>query len=82
MRSHTQSHRLHSHSIYQSNVKPMGILPAVGLGLTILILKALVPEIMSHIETTAIAFLTGAEHSAQAASALVASAHSFHLPQP
>ncbi|KND50630.1 MAG: hypothetical protein ABA06_04180 [Parcubacteria bacterium C7867-001] len=60
----------------------MGILQALGLGLTILVLKASVPEVFSHIEHTAVAFLNGAESSAMAASALIANAHAFHLPQP
>ena len=48
----------------------MGIFQALGLGLLILILKSLVPEILSHLESTAIAFLNGAEVSANVASQL------------
>lgn len=60
----------------------MGIFPAIGLGLTILILKALVPEIFSHIEGTAIAFLKGAELSATVASQLAATLPALHHLSP
>ncbi|MBU0750175.1 hypothetical protein KKH15_01515 [Patescibacteria group bacterium] len=58
----------------------MPISKALGLGLAILVLKALAPAIMTHIESTAIAFLSGAEVSAHAATNLAASAGSFSLP--
>ena len=59
----------------------MPISRALGLGLAILVLKALAPAIMTHIESTAIAFLSGAETSAQTATSLAASASSFQLEQ-
>ena len=55
----------------------MGILRALGLGLTILVLKSLVPELFSEIEGTALAALHGAKVSFIAASQIAATAGAF-----
>ncbi|HEX2792346.1 MAG TPA: hypothetical protein VHO23_01340 [Candidatus Paceibacterota bacterium] len=52
----------------------MPVFQAIGLGIAILTLKLLVPAVFSHIESTAIAFLQGAETSASVATGLAASA--------
>lgn len=52
----------------------MPLRKAIGLGICIIVLKLLVPEVLSALETTAIAFLKGAQTSASVASSLAASA--------
>lgn len=52
----------------------MPVFSALGLGIAIIVLKLLVPVVFSHIESTAIAFLSGAETSATIATDLAASA--------
>lgn len=66
----------------------MPIRKAIGLAIAILVLKFLVPDILSAIERVALAFLGGAERSARVASDLAAhvgavqiSHEPFVLPQ-
>ena len=47
---------------------------AVGLGVAIIVLKLLTPELFAEIHTTAVMFLDGAQVSARAATDLAASA--------
>ncbi len=58
----------------------MPIFGAIGLGVTIIVLKTLVPAIFAQLSATIIAFLHGAELSANAASQLAASAQALQLP--
>jgi len=52
----------------------MAFTKAIGLGIGIIVLKLLLPGVLSEIETTAIAFLRGAQVSASVATDLAASA--------
>lgn len=52
----------------------MPVLQALGLVMIIIALKLLVPNVMTHIEKTSIAFLQGAETSATVATMMAASA--------
>ena len=52
----------------------MPLFKAIGLGICIIVLKLLVPQVLSEIENTAIAFLQGAQVSASVAAGLAASA--------
>lgn len=58
----------------------MAITRALGLGIAILVLKAFAPAIMTQIENTAVAFLTGAATSAQVAASLASRAEHIQLP--
>lgn len=57
----------------------MPVLKAVGLGICIVVLKLLVPEVLSEAEAAAIAFLRGARVSAETASTLAASVGSVRI---
>lgn len=57
----------------------MAITKALGLGIGIIVLKLLVPEIFSHLEAVIISFLQGAQISATVASDLAASVGSAEL---
>lgn len=57
----------------------MPFFQAIGLGICILVLKFLVPNVLSEAERTAIAFLKGAQVSASVATDLAASAGSIEL---
>ncbi|MDB5264818.1 MAG: hypothetical protein JWN64_389 [Parcubacteria group bacterium] len=52
----------------------MPVLKALGLGVVIIVLKVLTPQIFSELQGTAIAFLHGAHVSADMATDLAASA--------
>lgn len=52
----------------------MAFTKAIGLGIGIIVLKLLLPGVLSEIEATAIAFLQGAQVSASVATDLAASA--------
>lgn len=52
---------------------------AIGLGIGIVVLKLLLPAVLTEIEHTAIAFLQGARISATVATDLAASAGSVEL---
>ena len=52
----------------------MAFTKALGLGIGIIVLKLLLPGVLSEIEATAIAFLQGAQVSASVATDLAASA--------
>ncbi len=52
----------------------MAFTKALGLGIAIIVLKVLLPSVLTEIEHTAIAFLTGAQVSAGVATDLAASA--------
>ncbi len=52
----------------------MAFTKAIGLGIVIIVLKLLLPGVLSEIEATAIAFLRGAQVSASVATDLAASA--------
>lgn len=52
----------------------MTLTKALGLGIAIIVLKLLLPGVLSEIEATAIAFLQGAQVSASVATDLAASA--------
>ena len=54
----------------------MAISKAIGLGISIIVLKILLPDVLLQIEETAIAFLGGAKMSADVATNLVASVES------
>lgn len=54
----------------------MPINKAIGLGISIIVLKILLPDVLVQIEETAIAFLGGAKISADVATDLAASAQS------
>jgi len=58
----------------------MPIFQVIGLALLIIVLKILVPAIFGQIETTVIAFLHGAQISADIASKLAASAGAIKFP--
>lgn len=57
----------------------MPFFQAIGLGICILVLRFLVPTVLSEAENTAIAFLKGAQVSAQVATDLAASAGDIEL---
>lgn len=66
----------------------MAFTKAIGLGVSIVVLKLLLPGVLVEIEHTAIAFLQGAQVSASVATDLAASAGSvrfsnepFELPR-
>ncbi|MDP2158502.1 MAG: hypothetical protein Q8K68_12435 [Nitrospirota bacterium] len=69
-RSVVRSNRLFIHDV------SMPITKAIGLGISIIVLKILLPDVLSQIEETAIAFLKGAKISADVATNLTASAQS------
>lgn len=52
----------------------MAFTKAIGLGIAIVVLKLLLPGVLTEIEHTAIAFLQGAQVSASVATDLAASA--------
>jgi len=52
----------------------MAFTKAIGLGIGIIVLKLLLPAVLTEIEHTAIAFLQGAQVSASVATDLAASA--------
>ena len=54
----------------------MRIRGAIGLGITIIVLRVLAPVIFDAIQQTALAFLNGARLSANVASAIATSASS------
>jgi hypothetical protein len=54
----------------------MGIFKAIGLGIAILVLQWLVPQVFTEIEKTAVLFLQGAQASAITATNIAASAGS------
>lgn len=54
----------------------MPIFQAIGLGILILVLQCFVPNVLHQLEATTLAFLRGAELSANVATSLVASADS------
>lgn len=58
----------------------MPIFKAIGLGILILVLQTSAPKVLHQLETTTLAFLRGAEISANAATNLAASASSLTLP--
>lgn len=75
-------------SVYPFISSRMAITRAIGLGICIIVLKILLPGVLSAIEDTAIAFLAGAQAGATVASSLAASAGSasfsnepFELPR-
>ncbi|MES2668241.1 MAG: hypothetical protein V4644_00935 [Patescibacteria group bacterium] len=51
----------------------MAFTKAIGLGIAIVVLKILLPEVLTEIENTAIAFLKGAQVLASVATDLAAS---------
>lgn len=57
----------------------MPVFRALGLGIAIIVLKILLPGVLSEIEDTAIAFLRGARVSASVASDLAASAGDIRI---
>jgi len=57
----------------------MPFFQAIGLGICILVLKFLVPTVLTEAEQTAIAFLKGAQVSASVATDLAASTGSIPL---
>ncbi|MBU2194815.1 hypothetical protein KJ894_02705 [Patescibacteria group bacterium] len=59
----------------------MPIFQAIGLGVCILVLKLLVPQILTEVEHTAIVFLKGAQLSAVVATDLVAGASAIQFSQ-
>lgn len=58
----------------------MPIFKAIGLGILILVLQTSAPKVLHQLETTTLAFLLGAEISANAATNLAASTSSLTLP--
>lgn len=73
---------------YQPTYMLMAFTKAIGLGIGIIVLKLLLPAVLTEIEQTAIAFLHGARVSATVATDLAASAGSvrfsnepFELPR-
>ena len=66
--------RLPIRAPYPFMTLPMAITKAIGLGIGIIVLKLLLPNVLSEIEQTAIAFLNGAQTGANVASTLAASA--------
>lgn len=59
----------------------MAITRALGLGIGIIVLKLLLPDVLAEIEHVAIAFLHGAQVSANVATDLAASAGSVRFSQ-
>ncbi len=59
----------------------MPIFQAIGLGICILVLKLLVPEILTELEHTALIFLKGAQTSALVATDLAASVGTVEFSQ-
>lgn len=59
----------------------MGIRNAIGFGIFIIVLKLLIPNILSEGEKTAISFLQGAQLSAGVASSLIGNTNSSSLPR-
>ncbi|MBU2159208.1 hypothetical protein KJ848_03440 [Patescibacteria group bacterium] len=59
----------------------MPILKALGLGVCILVLKLLVPQIFTELEQTALIFLRGAQTSALVATDLAASVGTIEFSQ-
>ena len=57
----------------------MAFTKAIGLGVAIIVLKLLLPDVLTEIERTAVAFLEGATVSAEVASQLAASAGSVQI---
>ncbi len=58
----------------------MPIFQAIGLGILILILQSSAPSVLRQAETTILAFLRGAEISANTATSLASAASSLHTP--
>lgn len=58
----------------------MPIFQALGLGILILVLQSLAPAVLHQTEATLLAFLRGAELSANRATALIGSTESPRLP--
>ena len=81
MHTHTPGPDI-SAPITQPNATNMPIFHALGLGVLILILGWLVPNVLSELEATVIAFLHGARVSADVAATLAASAGSTHASIP
>lgn len=59
----------------------MGIRNAIGFGIFIIVLKLLIPNILSEGEKTAISFMQGAQVGAGVATTLAGSIGSARLPQ-
>ena len=59
----------------------MGIRKALGFGIFIIVLKLLIPNILSEGEKTAISFMQGAQISAGVASSLVGDSGTRKIPQ-
>lgn len=57
----------------------MAFTKAIGLGVAIIVLKLLLPGVLTEIERTAVAFLKGASTSAEVATQLAASAGSIQI---
>ena len=57
----------------------MGVRNAIGLGIGIIVLKLLLPGVLTEIEHVAVAFLRGAHVSANVATELAASAGSIQF---
>ncbi len=57
----------------------MAITRAIGLGVAIIVLKLLLPGVLTEIERTAVAFLRGASTSAEVATGLAASVGSVQI---
>lgn len=57
----------------------MAFTKAIGLGIGIIVLKLLLPNVLTEIEHTAVAFLRGAQVSAEVATDLAASAGSARI---
>lgn len=57
----------------------MAFTKAIGLGVAIIVLKLLLPGVLTEIERTAVAFLKGATISAEVATQLAASAGSIQI---
>jgi hypothetical protein len=53
------------------------VFQAIGLGIAIIVLKVLTPQVFGAIERTALAFLEGATVSAEVATDVAASATTF-----
>lgn len=64
---------------YPLALMPMTFSRAIGLGIGIIVLKLLLPEVLSALEQTALAFLNGALVSANVATQLAGSAASVQI---
>ena len=65
--------------IYPLTLLPMTFSRAIGLGIGIIVLKLLLPGVLSALELTALAFLNGALVSANVATQIAGSAASVQI---